>query len=104
MTSKETYGDLGIYLQDQIKLLKNVTLTAGIRYDYSYFDIPIAFGTDESGGYLGICVLAESGESLMSFCPVLLAIQLEPIFQSAVVLEPICEENQSPRRRGRSSK
>jgi iron complex outermembrane recepter protein len=51
MTSKETYGDLGIYLQDQIKLLKNVTLTAGIRYDYSYFDIPIAFGTDESGGY-----------------------------------------------------
>ena len=51
MTSKETYGDLGIYLQDQIKLLKNVTLTAGIRYDYSYLDIPIAFGTDESGGY-----------------------------------------------------
>ena len=51
MTSKETYGDLGIYLQDQVKLLKNVTLTAGIRYDYSYFSIPIAFGTDESGGY-----------------------------------------------------
>ncbi len=51
MTSKETIGDLGIYLQDQVKLLKNVTLTAGIRYDYSYFDIPIAFGTDEPGGY-----------------------------------------------------
>ena len=51
MSSKETYGDLGIYLQDQVKLLKNVTLTAGIRYDYSYFDIPLAFGTDESGGY-----------------------------------------------------
>jgi len=50
-TSKETYADLGFYLQDQVKLLEKVTVTAGIRYDYSYFDIPIKFGENAPGGY-----------------------------------------------------
>ena len=48
--SKETYGDLGFYVQDHVRVLKNVTITAGIRYDYSYFQIPIQFGTGAPGG------------------------------------------------------
>jgi iron complex outermembrane receptor protein len=49
--ARKPYADLGFYLQDQVKLLEKVTVTAGIRYDYSYFDIPIKFGENAPGGY-----------------------------------------------------
>lgn len=48
--SKETAADLGFYLQDQVRLLDRVTVTAGVRYDYSTFDVPIEFGVGEDGG------------------------------------------------------